>query len=161
MTRLDDRAFRYLLFMFTEIYHRYTPYGDDGQIRRLSESTRGRPRSLAPTSCLALKLTWFRTRGSCFTLCMLFGITSSVCNLFFRFSRRILMRVLCTDSLSKVCMPTEDEIILHKCLNEEPYPLLRGVYAVADRLKLYLEQSSDAVIQNMFYNGWTHDHYVI
>ena len=29
-----------------------------------------------------------------------------------------------------------------------------------DGLKLYLEQSSNIVIQNMFYNGWTHDHYV-
>ncbi len=29
-----------------------------------------------------------------------------------------------------------------------------------DGLKLYLEQSGDQVIQNMFYNGWIHDHYV-
>ncbi|KAG9404967.1 hypothetical protein AC1031_004065 [Aphanomyces cochlioides] len=38
--------------------------------------------------------------------------------------------------------------------------MLDNVWAVADGLKLYLEQSGDAVIQNMFYNGWTHDHYV-
>ncbi len=30
-----------------------------------------------------------------------------------------------------------------------------------DGLKLYLEQSGDQVIQNMFYNRWTHDHYVL
>ncbi len=29
-----------------------------------------------------------------------------------------------------------------------------------DGLKLYLEQSGDVVLQNMFYNGWTHDPYV-
>lgn len=29
-----------------------------------------------------------------------------------------------------------------------------------DGLKLYLEKSPDHVIQNQFYNGWTHDHYV-
>ena len=29
-----------------------------------------------------------------------------------------------------------------------------------DGLKLYLEQAGDTIIQNMFYNGWTHDHYV-
>ena len=29
-----------------------------------------------------------------------------------------------------------------------------------DGLKLYLAQSSDSVIQNMFYNGWTHDQYI-
>jgi hypothetical protein len=27
-------------------------------------------------------------------------------------------------------------------------------------LKLMLEQSGDALIQEQFYNGWTHDHYV-
>jgi hypothetical protein len=29
-----------------------------------------------------------------------------------------------------------------------------------DGLKLTLEQSGDALIQERFYNGWTHDHYV-
>ena len=29
-----------------------------------------------------------------------------------------------------------------------------------DGLKLILEQSGDCVMQNMFYNGWTHDHYI-
>jgi hypothetical protein len=29
-----------------------------------------------------------------------------------------------------------------------------------DGLKIMLEQSSDALIQVHFYNGWTHDHYV-
>jgi hypothetical protein len=38
--------------------------------------------------------------------------------------------------------------------------MLRNVWAVADGLKLYLEQAGDVVIQNIFYNGWQHDHYV-
>jgi hypothetical protein len=29
-----------------------------------------------------------------------------------------------------------------------------------DGLKLMLEQSGDAVIQEEYYNGWTHNHYV-
>ena len=29
-----------------------------------------------------------------------------------------------------------------------------------DGLKITLEQSGDALIQERFYNGWTHDHYV-
>jgi hypothetical protein len=29
-----------------------------------------------------------------------------------------------------------------------------------DGLKVTLEQSSDALIQERLYNGWTHDHYV-
>lgn len=34
------------------------------------------------------------------------------------------------------------------------------MYAVYDGLKLYLEQSGDKLIQNIFYYWFTHDHYV-
>jgi hypothetical protein len=30
-----------------------------------------------------------------------------------------------------------------------------------DGLELYLQQAGETSIQNNFYNGWTHDHYVI
>ena len=36
--------------------------------------------------------------------------------------------------------------------------MLKDLYCVPDGLKLYLEQSGDYIIQNMFYNGWKHDH---
>lgn len=38
--------------------------------------------------------------------------------------------------------------------------MIDDVYAVADGLKLYLEQAGDNVIQNMFYDSWKHCHYV-
>ncbi len=38
--------------------------------------------------------------------------------------------------------------------------MLTDVFAVANGLKLLLEQCGNTVIQNMLYNGWTHDHYV-
>lgn len=57
-------------------------------------------------------------------------------------------------------MPSGHEIEQYKAAFSQKYTTLVDVYAVADGLKLYLEQSSDFVIQNMFYNGWTHDHYV-
>jgi hypothetical protein len=34
------------------------------------------------------------------------------------------------------------------------------VWCTMDGLKLMLEQSGDAIIQEQFYNGWTHNHYV-
>lgn len=38
--------------------------------------------------------------------------------------------------------------------------MLNHVYAFADGLKLTLEQSGDAIIQEIFYNYWTRNHYV-
>lgn len=159
MTGLDHRAFQYLHEKFSTYYDVYTPYGKEGNIVRRSES-RGRPRSLSAQTALGLVLTWYRTRGSCFVLCMLFGVTASVCHMFLRFGRRILLRIFEKDSLARVQMPDEEEVRFCQSTIAAKYPLLADVYAVADGLKLHLEQSGDCVIQNMFYNGWTHDHYV-
>jgi len=59
-----------------------------------------------------------------------------------------------------VTMPSDEEIKAFQDSITARYSTLENVYAVADRLKLYLQQSGDAVRQNMFYNGWTDDHYV-
>lgn len=160
MTGLDHRAFNYLLSMFQHLYDVYTTYGENGEIRRLSQTTRGRPRTRSSTACIGLVLTFYRTRGSCFSLCLLFGINSSVCNIVLRFSKNILHRVLSTNSLSALFVSGVDEIEFYIELTVEKYPLLQVVYAVADGLKLYLQQSGDIIIQNKFYNEWTHDHYV-
>jgi len=40
------------------------------------------------------------------------------------------------------------------------HPFLTDVWCTMDGLKITLEQSSDALIQKHFYNGWKHDHYV-
>ncbi len=40
------------------------------------------------------------------------------------------------------------------------HPYLSDVWCTMDGLKVMLEQSGDALIQEQFYNGWTHDHYV-
>lgn len=159
MTGIDQRAFRYLLPRFNTDYIRFSPYGKDCRIV-LRTANQGRPRTLGADACLGLVLSWYRTRGSCFVLCILFGITASVCHLFLRFGRRILVRILKKDSLARVTPPDDEEVKFLQRIIAEKYPLLSDVYAVADGLKLLLQQSGDSVIQNMFYNGWTHDHYV-
>jgi hypothetical protein len=40
------------------------------------------------------------------------------------------------------------------------HPYLSDVWCTMDSLKLMLEQSSNALIQEQFYNGWMHDHYM-
>lgn len=57
-------------------------------------------------------------------------------------------------------MLTMDEINLYSGVVNRKYSMLRSVYAVVDGLKLLLEKSGDSVIQELFYNGCFHDHYV-
>lgn len=161
LTGFDNRTFYFLLERFEPYYNSFTPYSSDGSIKLLScDGKGGRPRSMSAEQCLGLVFTWHRTRGAEFVLCMMFGITGSVCSMFLRFSRRLLLKVLKNESLAAVRMPTSSETQGYQEAFRSKYSMLKDVYCVADGLKLHLEQSGDYIIQNMFYNGWTHDHYV-
>lgn len=162
LTGFDFKSFQYILEKFDPVYRAYSPYSRNGRIRLLPDRLvkRGRPRSMTSAHCLGLVLTWGRSRGSEFVISLLFGITGSVCSLFLRFGRRVLMKVLKNDPNAEVRMPSGPELEGLKLAISGKYSLLQNVFCVADGLKLHLEQSGDSVIQNMFYNGWTHDHYV-
>lgn len=43
----------------------------------------------------------------------------------------------------------------------QKYSTLQDIYAVADWLKLRLEKAADTIIQEMFYNCSSHNHYVV
>eukprot|EP00171_Calliarthron_tuberculosum_P022248 IDg22248t1 len=91
--------------------------------------------------CLGLVLSWHRTRGSTFCLCMLFGITSSVCSLFIRFARRLLLKVFVQDHDARIAMPSLQEVQQFTSAFTDKYHSLQNVYSVCDGLKLNLEQS--------------------
>lgn len=57
-------------------------------------------------------------------------------------------------------MLTAQEVLHYLAEIEEKYFMLKDVYAASDGLKLQPQQSGDAVAQKIFYNAWTHEHYV-
>lgn len=135
-------------------------YSTDGRIRRLPVVNFGPPRPMTATYCLALYLAWNRAQGSSYWICLVFGITKSVAELFIHFARRILVRALRNKAGAAITMPSVEEIGTLKEAILERHPLLTDVFCVADGLKLRLQQSGDRPIQAAYYNGWTHDHYV-
>ena len=110
--------------------------------------------------CLALTLAWTRTRGSTMVLQMIFGITASSVSTYLRFGCRILIMVLSGQAEARLEVPCAEKIQEYKDSVKAKYELLDNVWCCMDGLKLKLEQAGDNTIQNMFYNGWTHDHYV-
>jgi len=98
-------------------------------------------------------------RGN-FALFMHFGVPSSVETLFLRFGRRILLRVLGGGDKDAVRLPSRGQVQRYEQAFQRKHSFLTDVYAVMDGLKLYLQQSGDCVMQNMFYNGWKHDRFV-
>ena len=57
-------------------------------------------------------------------------------------------------------MPTDDELDEFVAAIAVKYPALTNCWGAMDGLKLRLERAGDNNMQNNYYNGWTHDHYV-
>ena len=57
-------------------------------------------------------------------------------------------------------IPSSEKIEEYKLMVRGRHRFLTNVWCIMNGLKLTLEQSGDALIQERFYNGWTHDHYV-
>jgi len=160
-TGLNYAAFNYLSVMFEELYNKYTPYSRSGFIVLKKRVNRyRRPRSLDSRGCLALVLAHLRSRGSLNWLCMLFGTTYSVTQLFLRFGRRLLLLVLKNIPATKVTMPSEEDIREYQVIVAERFPTLDGVWFVMDGLRLSLQKPNVGEIQSKFYTGWKKDHTV-
>ena len=95
---------------------------------------------------------------------VILGVTASVLSLWLRFGQRVLVRILRNHPKARVQMPDGTEIESFKKAINDKYPTLTNVWASMDGLRLYLQQAGRqegrSNVQNHFYNGWTHDHYV-
>ena len=166
VTGMDPEAFGELLKIYKPHFDENTPWtGDcDGtKYRRLianNSKGRGRKRIISAEASLGLVLAWYRFRGAEFILQGWFGFTGTHCNVWLRFGRRILLKSLRNHPDAKVSMPTTDEIRTLQGICMARHDALENVYSVADGLKLMLEAAPGDDVQGMYYNGWTHDHYV-
>jgi hypothetical protein len=73
---------------------------------------------------------------------------------------RIVVSVLSTNPLARIRLPTADEVASFQSATAEKYPSLPEVWGTCDGLKVNFQSTGDTRIQRMFYNGWTHGHYV-
>jgi hypothetical protein len=61
---------------------------------------------------------------------------------------------------SRPSMPTDNEIAGFVSAISTKYPALTNCWGAIDGLKLWLQRSGNNKIQNLFFNSWTHNHYV-
>ena len=166
VTALDQTAFRNLLKLFRPFFYNYTPWtgNKDGstyvRVVRGANRRTGRPRLVKASSCLGLSLAWYRFKGAEFILQGWFGFTGTHANVWLKFGRRMLIKVLLKLQAARVTMPSEETVAEHMRRVEARHPALQNVYCVADGLKLYFESCDGLSEQSMFYNGWQHDHYI-
>ena len=164
---MDHKVFAQLLDLFAPVFNAHMLDDRSGRIRKVALSKHGkllgRKRDIDAVGCLGLVLYWYRTRGSVArSTCMAFGLTSTPIYKWLKFSRRMLLFVLQHHPLAKITAPSSEEVDSYAKAIGDKYPILspHRVWAAADGLKLLLERSTNWLIQNKFYNGWTADTYV-
>ena len=159
MMGFDATSFDRILEEFGPMYSGYTPFDVCGRIVEFVY-TCGRKRIFQPEDCLGLVLMWTRTRGTLNVLQLVFGLTYSNLCVYLRFGIRIFVETFQNNPLARVSIPSREEIDSFQAAFAERHPLLNDCWATMDGLKLYLQSAGHADIQEQFYNGWAHDHYV-
>ncbi len=79
---------------------------------------------------------------------------------YFKFSMRLLFKVLRDEPSAAVCIPSAEEIAPYQAVIRLNFPALDGSWCVMDGLKILIQKPGDESIQNANYNGWLHDHFV-
>jgi hypothetical protein len=156
----DHRSFESLHNLFGPLYDNHSPHALRGRLIVKHNKSKGGRRLLTSWHCLALILAWTRTRGSLAVLQIIFGVTASSLSLWLRFGRRMLIKALWSNELAVVALPTAEELQGFVAAVTRKYPALQDCWGAMDGLKLRLECAGNSKMQNLFYNGWTHDHYI-
>jgi hypothetical protein len=95
-----------------------------------------------------------------FSLQMIFGASHSVLALFLHYSIKLLYKVLKEEPSARIDIPSVEEIRGYQEVISRHFPLLNGTWCVVDGLKIPIQKSGDEEIQNAFYNGWLHCHFI-
>jgi hypothetical protein len=156
----DHASFELPHAPFRILFDDYSSYCNRGRSICQHNKREGGRRLVLSLQCLALVLAWTRTRGSLAILQLIFGLTAGHLSLWMRFGRRLFLRVLQEEQNGAVEMPDDNKIDSFVLSINEKYPLLCNCWGAMDGLKLRVEKAGDCQIQNMFFNGWQHDHYI-
>jgi hypothetical protein len=73
---------------------------------------------------------------------------------------QIVVNVLHEHPLARVKMPLQEEVAAFQQATMAKYPSLPKVWGTLDGINLNLQSTKDDKVQSIFYNGWTHGHYV-
>ncbi len=104
---------------------------------------------------------WMQTRGLLNFFQLVFDLTYSNLSMYLRFGVRLFVEMFRDNPLARVSIPSTEEIELFKEAFAARHPLLTDCWVTMDGLKLFLQQLGNVIIQECYYNGWMHDHYVM
>ena len=117
------------------MYSKYSLVPVRGKFVKLKDAS-GRRRLINGEDCLGLVLVWSRTRGSLTFLQLIFGLSRTGIEVYLRFGKRLLMKLLSRVINSKLGMPTRMSMEAYKEAVKERLPALEDVGLSVDGLRL-------------------------
>ncbi len=118
---------------------------------------RGRPRLLDPEGCLGLFLFYLGSTMNYKHLCMLFGITPSVCSLVINMLLKKVVRGLRSHPFAQVKFPDAVKMREIADIIQEREPLVSNIIGFMDGVSFPAECTDEGVEQNSYYCGYDCD----
>ncbi len=145
MTGLTREAFRALLDYIFDV--------EDIVLRRRC----GRPRSMGPDGYLGLLLFYLGSTMNNKHLCLIFGLTLSVCSRAINWMLRKTVRFLNDNPFAKVKFPSNAKMREFADMVQAREPLVNDIIGFMDGVSFPMECTSERVQQNAFHCGYNCD----
>jgi hypothetical protein len=125
-TGFDMESFESLLRIFApEFDDLHAPFTDKDGCVVTKKSNLGRLRKICACDGLGLYLNWTRTQGAASNnVQMTFGMTNTNMGLYLRFARRIIVKILCRHELTKIAIPTQQQLEEYRAAIAARHPAL-------------------------------------
>jgi len=152
----DDSSFLHMTGLnrqaFTELLEYIFDLEAIVQCRR-----RGRPRSLRPDGYLGLLLFYLGSMMTDKHLCLIFGITPSVCNRAINFMLRRIVRKLKTHPMARITFPNNQKMAEFAAMVQLREPLVNDIIGFMDGVSFSAQSTDERVEQNALYCGYDCD----
>ena len=117
----------------------------------------GRPPSLNPAGCLGLLLFYFGSMMSYKHLCLIFGVTPSVCSRVIRSMLRRVVQRLSDHPIARVRFPDQEKMRQFADMVQMRAPIVNDIIGFMDGVSIPAECTDERVEQNAFYCGYDCD----
>ncbi len=114
---------------------------------------RGRPRSLFPDGYLGLLLFYLGSSMNYKHLCIIFGITPSVCSRAINWMLKKTVRALRVHPFARIQFPSREKMREYAAMVQEREPLVDDIIGFMDGVSFPAECTDDHINQNAMYCG--------
>lgn len=127
------------------------------EIARLRGRRAGRPRSLSPEGFLGLLLFYFGSTMCYKHLCLIFGVTPSVCGRVIRYMLRRVVQRLSDHPIAQVRFPGPEKMRQFADMVQLRAPIVSDVIGFMDGVSIPVQCTDERVEQNAYYCGYDCD----